>query len=260
MGSIIIKGASSPFRAPEITDLSEGGTRRLRVAYYGTYAALVAMQPAVGAELAAFEDMAVKSVLVTRDETGSYGTLEINLEAVDGTVTPIAPEDGSEISSTREILWQNSQRPILEHPTASAYSTELSAWMLETRPNLKKTFFYTTYGEESEGGVYIEIGVTKLSSSAQLWALKIMKGIESWMDFFPLARLTTTYASQPLGTGCGRGTMGAPLGITVPTGYGWMKTGDTITQNSSDKLWTRVQEWTGMKAGWDADIYGGTGI
>lgn len=258
MGSLIIKGKNDVFRGPLVTDGNEDGVRRVRFAYHGPYAKLNAMKPKTGDALAGFEGMNVRSAVAVRDENGYFGTLEIILESAESTTT-LVPEGAPALTTTREILWQSAQRPLLEHPSVSGYAAELAAWMAESKPGLKKNFQYTKYKDGGDGE-YVEDGVETLSQGAQKWALKIMRGIESWMDFYPLARLTTTHTWQPAATGAGRGTMGPPLGISVPAGYGWMRTGDTVTQNSADKIWTRVQEWTGLAGGWDVDIYGGNGL
>lgn len=251
MGSVI-RGKTAPFRAPQMTDAIENGLRRVRLTWYGPFDKLNAAKPATGDVLAGYEGLVVRTSVCDRDETGVFGVLVVTLDADQSGVSTIAPINKL-LRETREIVWMPNSRPLASHPNAATYAAELYAWMGESEAGLKKQFKYKTYTYDNEGK-QTACEITEMDASAQVWAKKIAAGVESWTDYYPIARLTGVYSAEPVTEGCGRGFLGEPTGFHLPSGHDWMKTGDNATQNT-DRSWNRTREWTGVKGMWDRDIY-----
>lgn len=96
--------------------------------------------------------------------------------------------------------------------------------------------------------------VSDLPSSLAEWAQLYSRGVREFNVYLPVVRRVSIYKGRPNTSGIG--TKGDP-GITgIPSGFEWLKTGDTLVRNDTSNRWQRTQTWTGA-AEWPDLLYGG---
>lgn len=91
----------------------------------------------------------------------------------------------------------------------------------------------------------------QLSDDAKEYCQKLLRGQESYNEYTPIARLTTSSIAKPTTGACGTIATSPPVD-GIPSGYKWLKTADRACKRSYK--WERVQEWTGTWW-WDTDLY-----
>lgn len=254
------KGLSSVFRGVYVRDVTNGSGRSVSVEFHGLYADLLAARPPAGLKPASGNllfglptDLPVKNAEVVRDvDGGGFGTMTVLLE---GDAFETAPADPAIQRRVREVVWTRVDRPLIEHPSLSGYRHVLRLWLAETSEALRQEYKYHNYTFDEDGNP-TGSSVETIADPGKKWADKFLRGVETWRDSMPVARLTEYFNSEPSTSACGRGHIEDPVGFSnLPVGYDWLKTSDEARENS-DKTWSRVREWEGVDGSWDADIYG----
>ncbi len=150
-----------------------------------------------------------------------------------------------------EIDTAQLEKPLLSHPKFEDVAEQVELWK-NAAPELRAAYKYTNAsgGEES------------LSGNALKAAKLIERGVESYLEFSPVVRKTTTKtgsSSQELWSDVGEkcGTRDKPpskLRGMVGGSWDWLKTADRATQTGGGSG-QRVEEWTGANQ-WDKTLYG----
>lgn len=223
----------------EVHDAAEGGsvecgigTIRTTVVKTGKYDDLLPIQPIPG------EFNAISSNL--EGKRGGMGVLtyvtEVKLEI------PDTGEGDVPTSTTKELTWQQVEKPLLSHPDAypDVRGVDIDAWKNEPDIALKLEYKYST-----------PTGVISLVPAAVNFAKLIEKGVESYLAFSPVFSITRVWPKRPSSGGCGK--RGNPTLTGYATGYQYLKTADTVVQNA-DLSWTQTEQWTGAEE-WSELLY-----
>ncbi len=96
--------------------------------------------------------------------------------------------------------------------------------------------------------------VSDLPESLAEWAKLYCRGIREFNVYLPVVRRVSVYKGRPSTSGIG--TKGSPGIAGMPSGFEWLKTGDTLVRNDTTNRWQRTQTWTGA-AEWPDLLYGG---
>lgn len=227
MSDVLTLGTTEPQEQPQsgAENSAKQGTTRT-VVLRGDETQLRAEKPAVGSTW--YDGGEAHAVLSAelRPEKGGLATLTIQL-------APGDPESGEPdpLETKWEVNWQQIEKPLLSHPDVSDPDA-IAKWK-ELPDRADK--------------------VDTLSEPSRKWARKILKGVESYLIFAPVAKRTDIY--PPIMPTTGRcGLRGDPAGApSIPDGYEWLKTADGAVQQD-DGRYVRTQEWTGSDE-WDADLY-----
>lgn len=218
--------------------ITVGDTVKRVVILDGTYAALWALTPERGAEYEEWDGFVVDTAVLA-PRRGGLGRLTINLTTYNWFNSILAE---TALRETWEIDMAQIERPLLTHPKLTQpgdnyKGVHLGRWW--NAPDRDDVFF--TYADGA--------GEATLTEDEQTWAMKMLSGVESYLQFAPVVTRTAVYDGRPAATKAG--FIETPG--TKVDGFEYLKTGDRVTQNE-DKTWTRVQQWTGADK-WDADIY-----
>lgn len=249
-------GAWQTLEAPESGHYeSDKDTRTLIKIVTGDYATLMSSLPAKGS---VFEARGVrgKVIKVTVDPLkGGKAKMTITgmraPQTQDENDDPV--DDGAE-ETVYEVEQAQLEKPLLTKSDFSGYVEHIEAWK-NARPELKAAYKY------EEINAVGDTVVSTLTSTEIAIATKILKGIESYLVFAPVARCTTT-SSLPLQTkGCGKRST-PPAGCTAlindANEWTWLKTRDNVRRSAKDGTYVRTEEWTAARiadGGWDTDIY-----
>jgi hypothetical protein len=214
--------------------------------FEGKYSTLLAGKPDIGSVMSGYSGYTVERVEVSNVE-GTKGQMVIGLaqEISAGFVT------GTTDNSVYEIEWCQVERKIETHPIFASGGdlvltdddrNDIKAWQDEQEPTLRKAFSYDVNGDTGT-----------LGPNAQEFALKILKGEESYLVFIPVLRKTSQGYAPPSTSTCGKRE--TPTGFpSVPAGYTFVKTADRGQRTGKASKWERQEEWTGFD-NVDADLY-----
>jgi len=226
---------------PKISN-SENGTETV-IEYIGAFATLEPAEPARNSTWGDY-DGRVKSTNLTPVENSTYGELTVVVEDVYEASTA-----GTAQEISTEIDWVLFQRSMLEHPVFRIGGggrhaltimdvVDIENWRNEPDPDLKSVYKYL-------GGTPEYKIEQSLSANASKFADAINLGLETYEDYAPVARKTTTYTNGPPPS-TNAGTLETPTGITgLPAGYEWRKTADRSIRAGKNTKWDRDEEWTG---------------
>ena len=149
-----------------------------------------------------------------------------------------------------EVEMAQIEKPIRCHPNFKAYAEQIAAWDAAD-PALRAELKY----KDSNGDVQ------SLQGHAAVAARLILKGVESYIVFAPVARKTTNSAKpavKAFGKVGGRaGKIDSPpekLRSMVAGGWEWLKTADRAVEMGRGGS-QRIEEWTAADE-WDRDLYG----
>jgi len=216
---------------------------RTTIEYVGAESTLVAAAPGINE---AWGDYV--GIVVSTDVSPIEGTSQAEL-----TVVVEYNFDGSSAGSgtAREIVleveWVAFQRPMLEHPEfrkggGGTYEldeldiADIEEWR-NAPPSLKGVYKYYDTNTESEN---------TLGTNAEKFCNAIELGLETYEDFAPVIRKTTTYAGGMPGTSdAGAKDASSPSFTGKPTGYEWRKSADRSVRGSGQTRWDRIEEWIG---------------
>jgi len=159
-----------------------------------------------------------------------------------------APGTASEV--TLEVEWVMFQRSLYEHPKfaigqggsfalTSADIAAIEKWENEDNAEEKALYKY----KNQEGDDTYET----LSANAKMFARGIELGQESWEDYSPVVRKTTTFLGGPPGTSAAGQKNNPPSFDGGPAGYEWRKSADRGIKAGGQTRWERQEEWLGAK-------------
>lgn len=217
---------------------------RTTIDYVGPLTALAAAAPAVDDVWGTYQGRVASSFLSPLDGTDQAELLVVCDFRYDG--------DGGTAGTKGEVVyeveWVMYQRSLYEHPvftgtgsyvlTAVDYAA-IESWKQESVTEAKETFFYQRIDMDGTETY------TELSNNAKKFAGAVMIGIESYEDFAPVIRKTTTYFSGLPGTSTAGLKGGDPNFAGKPDGYEWRKSADRAVRVGGQTRWDRVEEWTG---------------
>jgi hypothetical protein len=142
------------------------------------------------------------------------------------------------------------QRPLAEHPvfrTGGAHAldatdhADIAAWRDEPDPTLKGAYKYNELALTGSGSE------AELSSAAIMFAKGIELGMESYEDYAPVVRKTTTYVGGLPGASTAGAKDAGPTFTGKPSGYEWRKSADRAIRQGGQTRWERVEEWVGAE-------------
>lgn len=149
-----------------------------------------------------------------------------------------------------EVEMAQIEKPICCHPKFKAYADQIAMWR-DGDPALRAALKYEDANHDIQSLNGHAVDVAKL----------ILKGVESYLVFAPVARKTTNSekpavkAFGAVGAKCGRiGTPPGKLASMVAGSWKWLKTADRAVETSGGGS-QRIEEWTGADE-WDEDLYG----
>ena len=222
---------------------------RNTIEYVGKHADLKAANCRVGITWGEFPGR-VTTANAEPLENSEYAILVVVVEAKFGDADYPESGTGTLEEQNHEVDWIAVQRSLYEHPKFAEGGTyalddediaALKNWERMPDPTYKKDFIYATNPDKWEGG---SEGTSTLSSNAQMLAKGILKGIEYWPDYLPVARKTGTYSGGPPPEG-EAGMKETPTGFpNLPPGYEWVKSADRATKSGGQTKWRRAEEWT----------------
>jgi len=155
-------------------------------------------------------------------------------------------EAGERESENLEIEWVMVDRSMYEQPEfaldgGGAYALsasdveDIEFWKREKKAAKKKAYKYSQAGSQD----------IELSDNARVFAKGIELGLESFEDYAPVARKTSTYTGGPPDESLA-GQKDEPVGFTrLPSGYEWRKSADRNVTVGKRTRWERVEEWLG---------------
>ena len=171
--------------------------------------------------------------------------LEFRYEAPSGGAGP-----GVAAEEALEIEWVMFQRSLYEHPEFAigqgglhALTSEdiaaIEKWENTEDVSQKKLYKYKVKDSDEE--------FEELSANAKMFARGIELGQESYEDFAPVIRKTTTLLGGPPGTSEAGLKSTPPPFDGGPAGYEWRKSADRGLREGGQTEWTRSEEWLGAK-------------
>lgn len=245
MSSPIIRGDSS------VHDHHTGGRitlaeKKTRIfVLQGRYTDLQAQQPARNER---FRGLRVESSDLIRAK-GGMGLLTITCRGKDGGAGGNPP--GNIEETVYEIEMAQLEKPLLSRPDWSGYAEQIEMWR-GSEPALRAEYKYKdAAGDEFE----------LLGASRKIAAL-LMKGVESYLVFAPVVRVTRRSNEEPkdtsefrdIGRDCGKRCSPPADPLSLVSGrWSWLKTADRL-QAVAGGSYERVEEWTGADE-WDEDLY-----
>jgi hypothetical protein len=213
--------------------------------YRGPTSTLQANLPVPGAEWTTGYYVRAASIQPLDNTLISEMVVESTVENSPGVVS-IGPVANNEFPFY-EIEWLGFEKSLRVHPAFQAFSVTvwqgIDAWINEDDTTARSQFSY--WPRDKDGAVTVSVTVA-LNSDQQTFATLYNKGVESYVDYLPLARKTSLYQSTTSITAdaVGQKIAGTPFS-DVPSGYVWQKTGDRSSKQGRGFKWTKTEEWTG---------------
>ena len=248
------EGSSDLTQCPDspLTE-NDGDTDSLTVCYEGPHLVCLNAKPLKGQQLSEYPDAWVERSRVEKLR-GAKGRLTIYLFKPGISVEQ--PQGIQADVPFYEIDWVQLDRPIEMHPmfdadfgkyalTAEDY-VHVQKWVDETDQTVRANYGFHPVEDDS---------VVTLSENATVLAKKKLRGLESYLEFTPVYRVTTKCLFKPLPSACG--FIEAPPGIEgtdYPEGYNWLKTAERAIRSGKRGKYELFREWTGCTI-WDGDIY-----
>lgn len=227
---------------------NSGSAYRTELEYVGPYSTLYSGAPDIGDTWGDYvgrvEDLEIEYL-----ENTSKGSLRVvmghQFEAGSG-----GTEAGEVREVSYEVEWVNVNRSMLEHPafrlggggTYELTEEDIAAiekWKNEDDVTKKSEY---KYKESSTSTTY-----TTLSTNAQKFATGIQQGIESYDDFAPVVRVTTSLVNGGSSTSTAGLKDNPPTFAGGPAGYEWRKSADRSIRTGKQNKWERTEEWLGAK-------------
>lgn len=242
MSTPIIKGSSAVHLHSTTGRIQVADTTTRSIVRQGRYADLEGRVPDRGSH---FDGGTVVSADLQRTK-GGMGLLTVTVR--DSSSSQYIDTDGD-----REIVYEvemaQLEKPILAHPDFSPYVSQIEMW----RGGDAATRAAFEYKDESGNNVAL---AGKALDAARL----LLKGVESYLVFSPVARRTTKDPRRPrkacsgVGKDCGK-IVNPPSKLTgmVAGSWKWLKTADRAVQASNGGS-ERIEEWTGADE-WDETLY-----
>ena len=216
---------------------------RTDIRYVGPYSELQSEEPAANSAWGEYDGRVTSTRLEPIPGT-DRGILDVTTEYFyESGDTP----SGTSREVNLEVEWVQFQRSLYEHPQFAVGQGGTNALTAEDIKEIK------AWENPPDGGVlgdyqfqYVANGaIDDLSTNAKLFARGLELGQETWEDYAPVIRRTTTYTGAPPGASSA-GAKGTPPAFAgQPSGYEWRKTADRATRDAGQTRWERHEEWTG---------------
>jgi hypothetical protein len=213
---------------------------RTTIEYVGPLSTLSAARPANNAAWGDYDGTVTSTELSPIE-----GTSQTELIVVCEMLFEGADSVGTAKEVSYEVEWVYFQRSMFEHPVFTAGGTyaltaediaAIEAWKNEETVSVKAAFAYSA--EDSS---------VELSANAEIFAMGLNLGQETYEDYAPVIRRTTRYLNG-LPPTSSAGLKGSDPSFTgKPTGYEWRKTADRSISAGGRNKWDRVEEWTGAE-------------
>jgi len=261
-------GSTAITECPDSPQISYDANRFMVTRHYeGPWDAIISNQPVNGQS---WQDMPT-AVLITKTsltpKPGGIGHLEVYGET---------PGTGNSGTPTYEIEWVEVDRPLIMNPIfavggSGAYALTaqdvamIGKWEEEDNFVLKNAFQYKVPQDNNNPGTGsaaptstttvngVTFNVYTLSTNAQFYAGKRLKGIESYRLWAPVARQTIETYTLPGSNPCGV-IEAPPDAIGAPTGYTYQRSAQRATKTGRYGKWQQQQEWQGADT-IDTDLY-----
>jgi len=210
------------------------------IEYIDVTATLIAAEPNIGSSWGEYVGTVVDTEIVEIENTGK-STLTVNLEYEAQSGGDDGLDPGTPTTTTYEIEWVMFQRSLFEHPRfvdlTSRDVTDIEKWKQEPNSNYKSIYRYEDITQDPP---YVD-----LSMLAILFAKGIQKGQESYEDYSPVVRKTTTYVNGLPSESLAGQKDDPPSLPNLPVDYEWRKSADRAVQTESRNKWDRSEEWLG---------------
>ena len=172
----------------------------------------------------------------------------------------------SELESERyQIRWVPNDQPLAQHPAFLPGGTydlgqvftgsrtgyeEVNGWELEEDVSLKRQYQYKLIKLGQPTGEAID-----MTENSRKFARYRLLGFDSFTVFLPVWTKISVYTGTVApGTGQAGQYAASPSGSGYPSGYQWIKSGDTAERIGTKAKWQRTEEWTGFtKVYFDTD-------
>lgn len=180
-------------------------------------------------------------------------------EGSDGDITePPAPTSGpaAQVENDQypfyEIEWVQLEKALRQHPAFAEFTptdwTAIDLWEKETDVAARAAFQY--WNRDKEGLAVGDLQTLGASAepdkSPQVYAKLRLLGVESFLEFAPVARKTSRYRGNSAPATDDAGTkVGSDPFDGVPADYEWLKTADRSSKQGFGIEWLRQEEWTG---------------
>ena len=238
--TIITRGDVSPREMPGSPVFQEtNGAPSVTRMYKGLYKDLLEMRPAPGSLLQGFDNLGplvARETQLTRGN-GETGVLTVKYGPPDDT-----GEDDGGGEGTLSVSFDAVEKPLLTHPFFKGVDEgKVEAWR-KSPPGLVAQYKYEK--EDGDPG--------DLEGKDKDAAKKIAKGIESWVFFAPVVKLTSTHKSRPSGVGAANGKREKPP-VKVDGAWVFLRMGDECSRDENG-VWTLTRCWQGALE-WDEDLY-----
>ncbi len=209
------------------------------IEYVDVTATLESAKPDIGDTWGDYLGVVTSSYIEELENTGKSTLF------VDVTYEFQAGENGEDIGTLEtvvyEIEWVMFQRSLFEHPRFEPLTTrdivDIQKWRDEINPTYRSAF---QYEDKTQDPPYVD-----LSPLARLFARGVLLGQESYEDYSPVIRKTSTYVNglPPLSEA---GLKDDPPAIpNAPIGYEWRKSADRAIQTAKRNKWDKTEEWLG---------------
>jgi hypothetical protein len=216
------------------------------IEYVGPLATLSDAEPDTGAAWGDYAGIVTGTVLSPIEGT-TQAELTVTCEdSYDGS----GGGSGSAREISYEVEWVMFQRPLAEHPvfrTGGAHAldatdhADIAAWRDEPDPTLKGAYKYNELALTGSGSE------AELSDAAIMFAKGIELGMESYEDYAPVIRKTTTYVGGLPGASTAGEVETGPTFTGKPSGYEWRKSADRAIRQGGQTRWERIEEWIGAE-------------
>lgn len=226
-------------------DYVSGKTTCVRV-FEGPYSKCLTAKPTLFAPMTGFPaTMRVISVKIKR-QPGNKGVLTITLEQS----TTVSPPDEEESNEPQyELEWREIEKPIEQHPNLK---NKDDSDIITDAHMTKVEEYFSTKSPQSRKEIYD--GLTGDSGTKAKWLInKRRRGVESYVLYAPVVKVTYESQYSAKGTNCGK-IIDPPAASGAPTNYKYLQTADRSTRSGSKGRWQRCKEYTGAEF-WDAELY-----
>jgi hypothetical protein len=221
---------------------------RTSLEYVGPIDELEDEKPAIGTSWGTYPGL-VSTAKIDPLPGTDHATLKIDIDAFADQAE--YPEVQAQ-EETYERDWQPFSRSLYEHPAfaigqggaselTSEDIVEIDLWKNEKNSDLKANYQFNM----PNPGSSVKMFVKDLSNNAKLFARGLELGQDTWEDYAPIIRRTTSYANG-IASGADAGLKGGePSFPGKPAGYEWRKSTDSGIRAGGQSRWDQVEEWVG---------------